>query len=166
MTQESEHAGPLFSVGTLIVRLLSQESIKTRVLYRQQDQRPTRGRPRLVTPTHVSMVQPSGHDDHGHCTVPWCTRPTILQPSVTSLGRAANPVSRAIVEPRHAVKSVVDKLRREPHHRGSTRVPCDIVRENVSMAPWRPYASRTESVGTAGGLVQLLYIIRHTWQHW
>ena len=63
------------------------------------------------------------------------------------------------MEARHALKLAVDMLQSESHHRGSTRVPGDIVRENVSMAPWRPYAARTKSVGTTGGLPQLLDII-------
>ena len=38
-------------------------------------------------------------------------------------------------------------------------MPCGIVQDNVSMAAWRPYAVRTESVSTTGGLLLLLDII-------
>ena len=90
---------------------------------------------------------------------PGVPQATTVQPSVTSLSNGAKTVARNLVDARHALKSATDALRREPHHRGSTRVPCDIVRENVSMAPWRPYAVRTEGVGTTEGLLQLLDII-------
>ena len=90
---------------------------------------------------------------------PGVPRTTTVQPSVTTLGREAKSVACDIVDARHGLKSAADALRRQPHHCGSTRVPCDIVRENVSMAPWRPYAVRTEGVGTTEGLLQLLDII-------
>ena len=80
----------------------------------------------------------------------------IRQPSLTSLRKAAEYVTVDIVNSISPLRAAVEQLRRQNHHSGSVRVPCDVQRADVSIAPWRSYAVKTDSVSTTAGLLQLL----------
>ena len=54
------------------------------------------------------------------------------------------------------LRAAVQQLRQQNHHWGYVRVPCDVQRADVSIAPWRNYAVKTDSVSTTAGLLQLL----------
>ena len=81
----------------------------------------------------------------------------IRQPSLTSLWKEVTYVTmdfvNSISPPRAAVEQ---QLTRRHHHWVSVRVRCDVQRADVSMALWRNYAVKTDSVSTTAGLLPLL----------
>ena len=80
----------------------------------------------------------------------------VLQPSVVGLQQAVPNVVNSLQQARPRLQAAVEVLLGEGHTWATTRVPCDVARYQVSIAPWRPYAVRPESVSTTGGLLQLL----------